>query len=322
MPSKCWCLVVIFNASLGLAQPLVGANVGNADTLVSEGSKLFNQKKYAKSSDVFLKATRANPSNVTTYVQLARAATLAKQLSRACYAYRVYLKNAPDSPDRKKAAAESDQCDRQLKGVKGQALDLTPKFVEGRAAFFSSLEKSELLTAGGAAESLRTLVTQGYLGPDLADMAAKLGAAVLAQADAIHRRAVAAEKQTPQVLRSARPMYVVAADVGAAPSDVKARIAFLEGLAELGEKDYRKAEQLFAEARKADPGNHEYSFYVGLTLYQAGERGKALKVLEAELKNDPRTAVLRVSQALGNSFETGAAELEKLLFSTRYPPEK
>ncbi len=315
-------MVVLLAAASAFADPLVGPSVGNADTLVSEGSKLFNQKKYAKSADNFLKATRANPTNLATYVQLARAATLAKQLTRACYAYRVYLKNTPDTPERKKAAAESDQCERQLKTTSGQAPDLTQKYVEERASFFASLEKGELLKAGGAAESLRTLVNDGYLGPDLADMASKLGTAVLADADAIQRRALALEKQSAEVLRSARPMYVIAADVGATPSDSKARMAFLDGLAELSEKDYRKAEQLFAEARKVDASNREYAFYEGLTLYQAGERGKALKLLDAELKDDPRTAVLRVSHALSNSPDTGAAELEKLLFSTRYPPEK
>ena len=49
---------------------------------------------------------------------------------------------------------------------------------------------------------------------------------------------------------------------------------------------------------------------------------QALKVLEAELKDDPRTAVLRAALALGDSPQAGANELEKLLFSTRYPPEK
>ncbi len=316
---------VLFVGVLSLsafAEPLVGVNVGSADTLVSEGSKLFNQKKYPKAADNFLKATRANPTNLATYVQLARASTLAKQLTRGCYAYRVYLKNTPETPDRKKAAAESDQCERQLKTTRGQAPDLTQKYVETRASFFAALEKGELLKAGGAAESLRTLVNDGYLGPDLADMAAKLGAAVVAEADAIQKRALAAEKQSAEVLRSARPMYVVAADVGVSPADAKARMAFLDGLAELSESDYRRAEQLFMEARKADPANKEYAFYEGLTLYQAGEKGKALKLLDAEMKDDPRTAVLRVAQALGNSPETGAAELEKLLFSTRYPPEK
>src|SRR5699024_7677389 len=99
-----------------------------------------------------------------------------------CYAYRVYLKSTPDSPDRKKAQAESDQCERQLAGARGQPADQTQKYVETRAAFFSALDQQQLLGPGGAAESLKSLVREGYLGPDLGDMGSKLGAAAVAAA--------------------------------------------------------------------------------------------------------------------------------------------
>ncbi|MFZ5442853.1 MAG: tetratricopeptide repeat protein [Myxococcota bacterium] len=301
---------------------LVGSGVGNADTFVSEGSKLFNKKQYAKAADQFLKATRANPANAQTYVQLARAQMLAKQLPLACYAYRVYLKSVPDSPDRKKAAAESDQCERQLKGLKKQPDDPTKGFVDLRAQFFASLDAKSLLGAGSATESLKTLVRDGFLGPELGEMAQKLGAAATAEAESIHKRALDGEKLSADVLRSARPLYAIALDVGAASSDAKARTAFLDGLAELGEKNHKRAEAHFAEAAKADPSNKEYAFFRALALFEAGERPAALKVLEAELKDDPRTAVLRTSLAVGQSPEAGAAELEKLLFTNRFPPEK
>ena len=58
--------------SLAFADALVGAGVGNADTFVSEGSKLFNKKQYAKASDQFLKATRANPATVPSLMRRAR----------------------------------------------------------------------------------------------------------------------------------------------------------------------------------------------------------------------------------------------------------
>ena len=99
-------------------------------------------------------------------------------------------------------------------------------------------------------------------------------------------------------------------------------MAFLDGLAELNEKSWKKAETHFAEAAKSDPENKEYVFFKGLALVQAGERAAALKILEAELKDDPRTAVLRAALALSDSPGSGATELEKLLFTTRYPPEK
>ena len=101
MRSDLRCLALALFASGALADPLVGSGVGNADTFVSEGSKLFNKKQYPKASEQFLKATRANPALTQTYAQLARAQILAKELQRACYAYRVYLKSVPDSPDRK-----------------------------------------------------------------------------------------------------------------------------------------------------------------------------------------------------------------------------
>jgi tetratricopeptide (TPR) repeat protein len=322
MASRLALAVAVFLAVPAPAnEALVGPGVGNADTFVSEGSKLFNKKQYPKAAELFLKATRANPATVNTYAQLARAQLLARQVARACYAYRVYLKAMPDGPDRKKAAAESDQCERQLKGMKNPD-DPTRGFVDQRAAFFTALDAGQLLGAGSASETLRALVRDGFLGPELGDMAQKLGAAVTSEAEAIHRKALAGEPLSPEVLRSARPLYKVAGEVGSAPADAKGRMAFLDGLAELHEKAWKKAEGQFAEAAKSDPSNKEYVFFRALALVNAGERQAALKLLEASLKDDPRTAVLRVALALGESGASGAAELEKLLFTTRFPPEK
>ena len=311
-------LVLALSAS---AEPLLGPGVGNADTFVSEGTKLFNRKAYPKAAEHFLKATRANPATLASYVQLARALMLAKQIPKACYAYRVYLKAAPDSPDRKKAAAESDQCERQAKPSKEQA-DLLQSYVDVRAAFFSALDRNELLGATGANASLESLVKDGFLGPELGDMGQKLASAATAEGDAIHKRALAGEPLTPEQLRQARPLYQMAQDVGSSSADAKGRMAFLDGLAELSEKNFRKAEGHFLEATRSDPSNKEYVFYRGLALYQGGEHAAALKVLEADLKDDPRTAMLRAALAVSHSPELGAAEVEKLLFSTRYPPEK
>lgn len=310
-------------AGVASANPdvLVGPGVGNADTFVSEGSKLFNKKQYAKAAEQFLKATRANPAAIGTYAQLARAHMLAKQLPRACYAYRVYLKAMPDGPDRKKAAAESDQCERQLKAQKN-AEDPTRGFVDQRAAFFAALDATQLLGPGSASEVLHALAKDGFLGPELGDMAQKLGAAAVTEAEGIHRRALAGEKLEPAALRGARPLYQVASEVGTAPADAKARMAVLDGLAELHEKNWKKADGHFAEASRGDPSNKEYAFFRAVAQVNAGERAQALKLLEAELKDDPRTAVLRAALALGDSPAAGAAELEKLLFTTRFPPEK
>ena len=322
MRFKVLALLLLSAPCLAANTSLVGPGVGNADSLVSEGTKLYNQKKYPKAAEVFLTANRASPTTLPTYLQLARSLLAAKQVQRACYVYRVYLKAAPDSPDRKKAQAESDQCERQVKTVKNQPPDLSQKYVETRAAFYAALDQGLVVGSGGANEQLTTLVTDGYLSPDLGDMAAKLGAAALAKADEIHKAALANEKMSLERLRAARPLYQVASDVGASPPDQKARTAFLDGLASLQERDFKKAEQLFTEAARADPKNSEYVFYQGLALIQAGDRAGALKVLETQLKDDPRTRVLRAALALGNSPDDGAAELERLLFTTRYPPEK
>lgn len=302
---------------------LIGLGVGNADTFFSEGGKLYNKKQYAKAAEQFLKASRANPASLPSYVQLARAQLQAKQVLMACYAYRVYLKSVPDSPDRKKAAAESDQCERQLKGMKAPAVDPTKTFVDLRASFYASLDAKHLLNGPEAAhEVLKTLIKDGFLGPELGEMAQKLGAAATAEAESIHKRALAGEKLSGDELRTAHPLYQVAAEVGASPADARGRMAFLDGLAELFEKSWKKADGHFAEAAKSDPSNKEYSYFRAIALVNAGERSQALKVLEAELKDDPRTAVLRTSLSMGESSEAGATELEKLLFTTRYPPEK
>ncbi len=318
-------LVFALAALTAFAAPntsLVGPGVGNADSLVSEGTKLYNQKKYAKAADAFLAANRASPATLPTYLQLARSLLAAKQVLRACYVYRVYLKAAPESPERKKAQAEGEQCDRQLKSARNQPADLSQKYVETRASFYAALDEGLVVEAGGANEQLTNLVKDGYLSPDLGDMASKLGAAAVAKADEIHKAALANEKMSLERLRAARPLYQVASDVGASPADQKARTAFLDGLASLQEKDFKRAEQLFTEAARSDSSNTEYVFYQALSLIQAGERGAALKVLDGRLRDDPRTRVLRAALALGNSPDDGAAELERMLFTTRYPPEK
>jgi tetratricopeptide (TPR) repeat protein len=309
-------------AAPAFAEVLVGSGVGNADTLVSEGTKLYNQKQYAKAIDNFTKATRANPTLLPPYLQLARSLLAAKQTQRACYLYRMYLKAAPETADRKKAQAESEQCERQLKTAKNQPPDLSQKYVETKAAFFAALDKGALLDKDGALDSLRSLVKDGFMGPELADMAGKLGAAASSAAEDIHKRAMAYEKLPPEVLKTERPLYQAASDVGTAVPDAAASSAFCDGLAALQAKDAKKAETLFGEAAKAKPENHEYTFYRAVALVQGGDKKAALRVLETDLKDDPRTEVLRTSLALGDSPEAGANELERLLFSRRYPVEK
>lgn len=321
MHSKAWVVAGLLAAGTAWAgEPLLGPGVGNPDVLLSEGSKLYNRKQYAKAAENFLRATRANPAAVATYLQLARAWMQGKQLRNACYAYRVFLKASPETADRKKAEAESDTCERQLKVAKKEPADMTQKYVETRAAFYEALDKGVILGAGGAAEHLRTLVQDGFMGPELGELGTKLGNQAVLQADEIHRRALAAEKVSLEKLRMARPLYHVAAEVGASPADASS--SFLDGLSYLQEREYKKAEALFTEAARGDKLNNEYVFYRALSIFQGGDRERALKVLEERLKDDPRTAVLRVAQAMASSPEGGAQEFEKLMFLRRNPADK
>lgn len=311
--------VSLLCASVAAAEPLVGRGVGDADALVSEGTKLYNKKQYAKAADAFFRATRANPAPLNPYLQLARSLLASKQVRRACSVYRVYLKAAPDSPERKKAQAESDQCERQLKSAKKQPPDLGPKYVDTKAAFFAALEKGVLVGNDSAGEALRTLVRDGYVGPDLGEMAGKLADAAAAQADAIHAEAMKERVATERLLQ-AQPLYKIVQELGRVPDG--GRSDFLEGLAALQEKEYKRAESAFSAAAKASPSNKEYHFYRGLALFQSGDKAGAMRVLDENLRADPRTEVLRVSLALSQSTESGAAELEKLLFNSRYTFDK
>jgi tetratricopeptide (TPR) repeat protein len=312
--------VALVSTRVAAFDALVGPGVGNADTLLSEGTRLFNRRQYSKAAENFMKASRANPANTAVYVQLARALNLAKDLPRACYAYRVYLKSVPESPDRKKASAESDQCERQLKS-QSSAHDFTQKFVDKKAAFFAALEAKNIMNPGGASESLAGLVKDGFLGPELGEMAQKLGALAIAESEDVHKTALSGASVSVATLKSARPLYQLAHDVGASASAAKGRMAFLDGLAEFQEGNFKKAENLFEEAARLEKTSREYSFYRGLALFRSGDRQGALKVLETELPNDPRTDVLRVAQSVGHGSDSGAAELEKMLFLRRYPPQ-
>ena len=308
--------------SLGYSDALVGAAVGNIDTLITEGTRLYNEKKYAKAVELFTQATRASPTMLSTYLQLARSHLAAKQVARSCYVYRMYLKASPDSVERKKAQAESDQCERQLKNMKQQP-DLSAKYVELRASFFTALDNGHLLEKGGAYENLKALVKDGFMGPELADMAQKLGNAAQSAADDIHRRALAHEKLSIESLKSVRALYQVAWEVSLAVPHGAPAAAFCDGLAALQSRDTKKAETLFAEAARQKPDIvKEYTFYRAVALYQAGDKKGALAVLDSDLKDDPRTEVLRTSLALSESAENGAIELERLLFSRRYPADK
>ncbi|WP_338865425.1 hypothetical protein [Myxococcus stipitatus] len=302
------------------AEPLVGPSVGNADALVAEATKLYNKRQYAESTRLFLRATRANPSLLPAYLGLGRARMGAKETASACAAYRAWLKSAPDIQERPKAQGELELCERQLKATRKKKspapADLTARHVEMKAGFFEMLEAGKLTEAG---EALRTLVSEGYLGVDLAEMASRLSTASRAGAEESHRRALTGEALTAEQLSTARGLLDWARDTGEPVPQASAKGLFLEGLVALQGGDARAAEGLFAKATAEAPGVTEYRVWRAAALQRAGDLRGALTVMETDLPEDPRTDLLRAAVAQQTSAGDGARELERLLFQ-RYSP--
>ena len=311
-------LMAVGLSVLAQAEPLVGPSVGNADVLATEGAQLYNKRKYAQAAEGLLRATRANPAQLSSYLLLARSYLGAKQVRQACLAYKAYLKAAPDSTDRLKAAGEQQLCEKQLRRATKQPPDLSQQFTEEKAAFFKALEQGLLLGAGSAGETLRTLVKQGYLGVDLGDMATKLSQAAVVQAEALFKKSTSKEGLSAQALQQAPALYQLAQDTGSPAPTAPGRAAFMDGLGLLKTSDYPRAEERFADASKREPQMADYKYYRAIALYRQGKSQGAVQVMETELPDDPRTGILRAAIALDGSAELGATELERVLFSRRF----
>ena len=306
-------------SGLALAEPLVGPSVGNADALVAEGTRLYNKRRYADAAGQFLKATRATPALLQAYLGLARSRMGGKDIHGACTAYRAYLRSAPDIQDRPKAQRELELCERQLKAARKKKKnkvppDLTARHVELKAGFFAALEDGKLLGPDSAGEMLGTLVSEGYLGPDLGEMGRRLSAASRDATEDLHRRALAGEALPAERLREARPLFDLARDTGEPSPTASAQAPFLEGMAALQAGDSARAQALFAQAAQAAPERKEYRVWRAAALQRAGDLSGALAAMEADLPEDPRTDVLRAAAAQKQSPEAGARELERILF--------
>jgi len=191
-----------------------------------------------------------------------------------------------------------------------------------KAAFFGALDRKQLTGPDSASVQLQSLLAAEYAAPDLGEMAAKLAGAAEAEAEGVYQAALRREKQTPEVLQGAAALYQLALDHGAPPALQASRGAFLKGAALLADDKPAEAEPLFAEAARLDSSNTEARFRRGLAKYLAGDREGALTVLEAELPGDPRTAVLRLAQALETNPKTAAQEIERYLFDRRFGSPK
>jgi tetratricopeptide (TPR) repeat protein len=308
--SLCWSLP-------GRAQPVVGSGVGNADLLSAEGSRLYNEKQFEQAKDSFLKSTRVAPTTLPTYLSLARTYFALKDLERACQIYRVYVKNAPESPDREKAQGELDLCERQAAAA-GVTAQLSQGYVNLKATFFEALDKGNLMGTSSAGEVLVKLVGSGYAAPDLGDMAGKLARACEVAADGTYQAVTAHQKFAPPDLRKASSLYRSALDFGAAPAKQAARSSFLEGMALLGDGKAFQAEASFDDAAKKDASDTEARFYRALAKFYSGDKAGAIRALEADLPNDPRTGVLKVAVAMEGAPAGAATELEKFLYTRKF----
>lgn len=300
------------------AAPMIGPAVGNADLLIAEGTRLYNEKSYAAARDSFLKATRAIPSTLPTYLSLARTYLALEDVELACQTYRVYVKNSPESPDRAKAQAELDGCERRLADKPPSARPLSQIYVEMKAGFYEALDKGNLEGQGSAREIFQGLLNAAYAAPDMGDMAQKLARAAEQTADKVFRAALGHQKPSPAELRGASAQYALALDCGAAAGAQLAHAAFVEGVAFLAEGQAAKAEERFEDAAKRDPSDVEARFWRGLARYSSGDKVGGLRALEADLPRDSRTGVVRVAAAFDRGSDAAAGELIQFLFARRF----
>lgn len=311
-----WLALALLAPAAAVAEPLVGPSVGNADALVAEGTSLYNQQDYPAAAEAFLKATRANPRNLTAYLSLARSLFAARKLGQACYAYRAFVRGG-DSPDRQKAESELELCERQLEADQAaqKDRDFGAQLVDTKAGFFAAAERADLAQAG---EALGRMVKGGYLGVDLADIASRLSTIAASKGEQGYRAALAGELREVPAIEAAGRALQLAADTGPQPAAYEARMAFLTGLVELYQGRPKQAEELFARAGTGEGTGPSPVLWRARALAQV-DRRKAVQLLEAERPNDPRTGAARVAAALPDAPGQAAADLEKLLFEQRFP---
>lgn len=296
---------------------LVGPGVGPVDLLVTQGLKEYNGGKYTEARDDFLRSLRAKPDNAPVYLSLARAYLQTKEIALACYTYRVFLKAAPTSPDRDKAQAELENCERQRSALTPPPADPAPTFLDEKAAFQEAAEGGKLLGPGSAREVLVKMLQDGYAAPDLGDMAAKLRTSAETQAQAGYQKALAHEELDPVALRNTAALFRLAEEVGATDAAYAPRAHFVDALADLLDRRYAEAERGF-RASLGGGNDREARFYGAVAVYHSGDRKRALQLLEKELPDDPRTALLRADAAVAHDSRSGAEELEKLLYQQRF----
>ena len=118
-------------------------------------------------------------------------------------------------------------------------------------------------------------------------------------------------------LRTIEELYHLALDVGSTDDRYLPRIHLIEGLADMLEKKYADAEKEFKDALGAG-SDRDVKFYTAVAAYRGGDRRRAVKLLETDLPDDPRTALLRTDAVISSDAHEGAGELEKMLFAKSF----
>jgi tetratricopeptide (TPR) repeat protein len=296
---------------------MVGPGVGNPELLLSQGNKAYNAKEFDKAHEAYLKATRANPALPGPYLALARSLLRSNHRALSCYTYRLFLKISPDTGDRQKAQAELELCEKQL-AANPESVDPVAKFAALKGAVLQALDKGVVVgTPDSVKETLTALLAAEYSAPDLAEIANK--ARTLAEQQAATAFAAAAKPGAAAAdLRAGAEAYHFAAEVGSEEGPAQSHALYLGGCADLLEGKYDTAIEAFRKANSISP-LPEARFRHGVALWKKGDHTGAVKLLEKEMKGDPRTSLIALAQALSSSdHKAGAEALENFLFEERF----
>lgn len=303
-------------AAPAAAEPLLGPAVGDPARLLEEGRKLHARRRFADAAEVLLRASRAAPDQAPAHLALARSQLRAGRIAEACHAFRTFLLVGAAHEERAAAEKELAACEAQERARKLVPIESREEVLRNRSRFAAALEAGALDEAGAA---LRGLLDAGLLGPGPGEMAQRLVAAALQQGEGIHARALAREPLDEQAIRTAIGHYELVATFAVDTSTWAGRRAFLEGVIAMQSGAWPIAVERFGAAMEAAPTQTEYAFFRALALWRGGDRAGAVAALRRDLPADPHTALIEAVTAVEAGGFRGAAEVERLLFATRYP---
>ena len=262
------------------------------DPAVAVARKAYNDRAYNKAARAFLALSQTYPTSTGLYRALGRARFWAKDAAGAAHAYSLYLKLAPQAPDAEKIEAELELAKKQAGqariGVSKVALRaLNTAEVRIKAGKFSGTD--------GALGAIETALNQGFIGPELTKIRARLVTILSEQSEAALARWWAPEQQV--TAKTLRDLVAAWAQVSAskvlgdqAPSATPR--AGLTGLSLLVEgKPIEAIDALAAVA----PGDSRLRYAQALAMVRASRLDDALRVLDALVlqTDDPRITIVQ-----------------------------